>query len=73
MKKFIVLIPNEVNNEGLEEFLQCKLHMTFREMGIGNVKYYSDRPPRKFKEKILERFGSYTWESIFIGREEIWK
>jgi hypothetical protein len=70
MKKFIVTIPNEINNAFLEEFLQCKLNMEFFEDNLGEVKYISDTTPRDFKKKILKNFGTVTLENLEFGRED---
>ena len=73
MEKFIVRIPNEINNQYLEEFLQCKLYMDFRVAEMNFIEYFSDYKPRDFKKKILKNFGTVVWDNIYCHRRELYE
>ena len=71
MKKFVVTIPNEINNQYFEEFLQCKLNMEFYSAGIVSIVYVSKFKPKNFKQEILKNFGLCTCQNIYCERKEV--
>jgi len=70
MTKFILSIPDEINNRYFEDFILKNLNMEIHSVGCGTTEFYSDKKPRNFKERILKNFGTCTWNNIHFYEDE---